>query len=193
MDAAMPTQHLFTYLILLVMAERVLELALSLRNGRRALAMGGVVAPADPYAWMVAVHSLFLAACLAEVWLLRPPFRPVLAAAMLAVVAVAMALRYWAIATLGERWNTRVICLPETPAVTGGPYRFVRHPNYVAVTLEVAALPLVHSAWITAVVFSAASFFLLRNRIRVEEAALRTHADYDRVLGGQPRFLPRRR
>jgi methyltransferase len=112
---------------------------------------------------------------------------------MLAVVAVAMALRYWAIATLGERWNTRVICLPETPAVTGGPYRFVRHPNYVAVTLEVAALPLVHSAWITAVVFSAASFFLLRNRIRVEEAALRTHADYDRVLGGQPRFLPRRR
>ncbi len=167
-----------------------MELALSVRNARRALSRGGVEDPADAYGWMVTVHTLFLFSCLLEVWLRRPPFIPALAGAMAAVVALTMALRYWAIATLGDRWNTRVISVPGCAVITAGPYRWVRHPNYVAVTLEVAALPLVHTAWITAVVFSAANLLLLRARIRVEEAALRAHADYDGALGRRPRFLP---
>jgi len=87
-------------------------------------------------------------------------------------VAATMALRYWVIATLGERWTTRVLVLPGAPLVASGPYRFLRHPNYLAVVLEVVALPLVHTAWITAVVCGAANLLVLALRIRVEDAAL---------------------
>jgi methyltransferase len=104
-----------------------------------------------------------------------------------------MFLRYWAVATLGERWNTRVLVVPGEPAVTGGPYRYLRHPNYVAVALEMAALPLVHGAWLTALVWSAASAALLARRIPREEAGLARYADYRARLGDRARFLPRRR
>jgi methyltransferase len=81
-------------------------------------------------------------------------------------------LRWWCIATLGRRWNTRVIVVPGLPLVTGGPYRLTSHPNYVAVVVEGLALPLVYSAWITAVVFTACNAVLLTVRLRVENAAL---------------------
>jgi methyltransferase len=83
-----------------------------------------------------------------------------------------MSLRYWVIGTLGHRWTTRVICLPGEPLITTGPYRALRHPNYVAVAAEIVALPLVHSAWLTASLFSFANAWVLRARIRVEEEGL---------------------
>ena len=101
-----------------------------------------------------------------------------------------MALRYWAILTLGERWNTRVIVVPEQPPVTAGPYRFVRHPNYVAVVIEVAALPLVHCAWMTALFATVANAFLLAARIRHEEHALESAGEYRAALPGRARLLP---
>ena len=107
----------------------------------------------------------------------------------LALALVAQALRYWAITTLGPRWNTRVIVLPEAEPVTGGPYRFIRHPNYVAVVLELAVLPLVHGAWLTALVFTVGNALLLRVRIRVEEEALGAH--YAKSFSNTPRMLPR--
>jgi methyltransferase len=91
---------------------------------------------------------------------------------MALVVLTSQALRWWCIATLGRRWNTRVIVVPGLAPVSGGPYRWLRHPNYVAVVVEGAALPLVHAAWVTAVVFTVLNAFLLRVRIRVEDAAL---------------------
>jgi methyltransferase len=93
---------------------------------------------------------------------------------MLALVVLSQALRWWCITTLGRRWNTRVIVVPGLAPVTGGPYRFLSHPNYVAVVVEGFALPLVHSAWITAVVFTVLNAALLTVRIRSENAALRT-------------------
>jgi methyltransferase len=90
-----------------------------------------------------------------------------------------MALRYWAIASLGGRWTTRVVYVPGDPLVVTGPFRLVRHPNYAAVVAEVAAIPLVHTAWLTAVVFSVANAWLLRRRIGVEDALL------DRLAGGR--------
>jgi methyltransferase len=102
-----------------------------------------------------------------------------------------MVLRYWAIASLGRRWTTRVVVLPELPVVVGGPYRWVRHPNYLAVVIEVAALPLVHTAWITALAASAANALVLRRRIAAEEAALRSVADYDGAMAGRRALLPR--
>ncbi|WP_019683592.1 isoprenylcysteine carboxylmethyltransferase family protein, partial [Mycobacterium avium] len=91
---------------------------------------------------------------------------------MLAVVAASQGLRWWCITTLGRRWNTRVIVLPQAPLVRDGPYRWLHHPNYVAVVAEGLALPLVHTAWLTAAVFTLANAALLRVRLRVENSAL---------------------
>ena len=91
---------------------------------------------------------------------------------MFAVVLAAQALRWWCIATLGHQWNTRVVVVPDASRVTGGPYRFLPHPNYVAVVLEGVALPLVHTAWITALAFTLLNAALLTARINVENAAL---------------------
>jgi methyltransferase len=106
------------------------------------------------------------------VWLLDRPFVPALGWPMLAVVLLAQGLRWWCIATLGRQWNTRVVVVPGLPLVHAGPYRWLPHPNYVAVVAEGAALPLVHGAWITAVAFALVNAVLLRIRVRVESEAL---------------------
>jgi methyltransferase len=111
---------------------------------------------------------------------------------MLALLGGAMALRYWAIVALGRRWTTRIVVVPGLEAVTGGPYRWVRHPNYLAVVIEMAALPLVHTAWITALAGSIANALVLRRRIAAEESALRGSSDYDHAMAGRGALLPRR-
>ena len=103
---------------------------------------------------------------------LHRPFIPALGWPMLAIVLAAQGLRWWCIATLGPQWNTRVVVVPGAARVADGPYQFVSHPNYVAVVAEGIALPLVHTAWITAIVFSVLNAALLRTRIKVENAAL---------------------
>jgi methyltransferase len=100
------------------------------------------------------------------------PFVPALGWPMLVVVLAAQGLRWWCIATLGRQWNTRVVVIPDAARVTGGPYRFFSHPNYVAVVVEGIALPLVHTAWVTAVVFTVLNAFVLHTRIGVENSAL---------------------
>jgi len=167
------TRLLFTALVALVAAQRLLELRLARRNARRKLAAGGVESGAGHYPVMVGLHTLFLGACLAEVWLLGRPFVPLVAAAMVAVLVVAAALRWWVITTLGREWTTRVIVVPGRPRIVSGPYRFLSHPNYLAVAAEIVALPLVHSAYLTAALFSLANGALLAVRIRTEEGALR--------------------
>ena len=102
----------------------------------------------------------------------------------------AAALRLWVMSTLGERWSTRILILPESQPVDTGPFRHLRHPNYLAVVIEFAALPMVHTAYLTAVVFSAANAAVLARRIRVEEAGLAEHSDYFEVMGGKPRLIP---
>lgn len=168
--------------------ERGLELALSRRNAARAFARGGVEAGRGHYRVMVAFHLAFLAACALEPWLAARPFPGALGFAALAVALGAQALRYWAILTLGWRWNSRIIVVPGMAPVTGGPYRWVRHPNYVAVALELAAVPLVHGAWLSALVFSLGNALLLRVRIRAEERALGEL--YAAAFAHRPRFLP---
>ncbi len=162
----------FTALVALVGLERLAELVVSTRNAAWSLARGGVEYGRGHYPVMVALHSGFLVAMLLEAWVRRPDVPPVQAWSMLALVLGSQALRWWCIGTLGRRWNTRVIVVPGLPPVTSGPYRFLRHPNYVAVVVEGVALPLVHSAWLTAVLFTVANAVLLTVRIRVEDAAL---------------------
>jgi methyltransferase len=162
----------FTVLILAVGVERLAELVVSKRNAAWSMARGGVETGGGHYPVMVVLHTGLLAGALAEVWLRRPAFVPALGFTMLALVVASQALRWWCIATLGRQWNTRVIIVPGLPRVTGGPYRFLSHPNYVAVVVEGIALPLVHSAWMTALVFSACNAVLLAVRIRIEAHAL---------------------
>lgn len=160
---------------------RLCELAWSTRNARRLRARGGIEVGAGHYPWMVAMHTGFLLAAPLEVVLAGRPLVPSLGVPMLAVTAATLALRYWAIATLGDRWCTRVIVLPEAPLVTAGPYGFLRHPNYLAVALEIPALALVHSAWLTALVFGLLNGLVLRTRIRVEDEALGRGLGSDRA------------
>ncbi|HEX8304046.1 MAG TPA: isoprenylcysteine carboxyl methyltransferase family protein [Jatrophihabitans sp.] len=162
----------YTALILLVGLERLAELVVSQRNLRWSRQRGGVETGAGHYPAMVALHSALLVGCLAEVWLLDRPFVPLLGWPMLVVVLAAQALRWWCIRTLGPQWNTRIVVVPGGGRVSSGPYRYLRHPNYVAVVLEGIALPLTHTAWLTAVVFSALNAALLSVRIRSESRAL---------------------
>jgi len=166
----------YLVLILLTGAERIAELVISKRNAAWALSRGGVEYGHRHFPWMVALHTGLLLACIAEVFLADRPFIPLLGWPMLAIALLCQAGRYWVITSLGRQWNTRVIVVPGLPAVKRGPYRFawMRHPNYIIVAVEGIALPLVHSAWITALVFTVLNaILLLRFRIPIENGALR--------------------
>jgi len=168
------SETLFTVLVAAVALERLTELMVSNRNAAWSLERGGVETGRRHYLVMVVLHTGLLVGVLVEVWWRRPDFEPWLGWPMLALVVASQALRWWCITTLGPRWNTRVIVVPGLPLVDSGPYRWFSHPNYVAVVVEGFALPLVHSAWITAVAFTVCNAALLTVRIRVEEAALRS-------------------
>jgi len=167
----------YLVLVLLTGGERVVELVVSKRHAAAAFARGGVEYGQAHFPWMVALHTGLLLACIAEVFLLDRPFIPWLGWPMLAIVVLCQAGRYWCIAALGPQWNTRVIVVPGAGAVTArGPYRWtwLPHPNYVIVVVEGIALPLVHTAWITAIVFTLLNaVLLLRFRIPVENEALK--------------------
>lgn len=162
----------FTLLIAAVGAERVAELVVSKRNLAWSRARGGVEVGAGHYPAMVALHTGLLVGAVVEVAVLHRPFIPALGWPMLAIVVGAQGLRWWCITTLGKQWNTRVVVVPGAQRVTGGPYRLVSHPNYVAVVAEGIALPLVHTAWITALVFTVLNAALLNTRIHTENEAL---------------------
>jgi methyltransferase len=168
----MSVEVLFTVVVLLVGLERVAELVVSKRNAAWSFARGGVETGKEHFPFMVVLHTGFLVGALVEVWVRRPEPPVWLVVAMLALAVASQALRWWCITTLGPRWNTRVIVVPGLAPVTGGPYRFLSHPNYVAVVVEGVALPLIGGAWITAVVFTVVNAGLLAVRLRVENAAL---------------------
>jgi methyltransferase len=181
---------LYTVLVILVAAGRVVELRIASRNRRDLLGRGGVEVAPGHYRWMVLQHTAFLVCCPLEVWVLGRPFLPALGIPMLLLVVLATGLRYWVITTLDGRWTTRIVVLPGSSPVTGGPYKFLRHPNYLAVITEILALPLVHTAWVTAIVFSALNALILRVRIRAEEEALSRMSDYGTVFANRSRLMP---
>ncbi|MFJ8596902.1 isoprenylcysteine carboxyl methyltransferase family protein [Streptomyces sp. NPDC093598] len=162
----------YALLLLAIAAERLTELVVARRNASWTLARSGVEHGRGHYPAMVALHTGLLVCCFLESALADRPFLPALGWTALVLVALAQALRWWCVMTLGPYWNTRVIVVPGARLVGSGPYRFLRHPNYVAVVVEIAALPLVHGAWLSALVFTAANAWLLAVRIRCENAAL---------------------
>ena len=165
-------------LVLLVAAQRLAELAFARRNARRLLAAGGVERGAGHYPLFMLLHGAWLAA----IFLLVPDDAPVLWP-LLAIYALLQLGRAWVIASLGRYWTTRVITLPGAPLVRRGPYRFLRHPNYLVVAGEIAVLPLAFGAWEIAILFSLANAVLLAHRIRVEDTALAPRRRPSKTVG----------
>jgi methyltransferase len=164
------------WLVLLVLAQRLAEVTWGRRNERRLLAAGGVETGASHYPLFFLLHGAWLIA----LWFWVPPDAPV-NWTFLALFGVLQAGRLWVILSLGRFWTTRVITLRGAPLIRRGPYRWLKHPNYLIVSAEIATLPLAFGAYELALVFSLFNLLLLRHRIRVENAALAARS----VLSGQ--------
>jgi methyltransferase len=179
-----------TYLIILglLVVERIFELDLARRNARRAFDRGAIEVGQAHYRVMVALHTLFIVSCATEAIFFPRSIPSVVAWIALFAEVAAQSLRYWAVSTLGERWNTRIVVTPERAPVTIGPYRFMRHPNYLAVVIEIAAVPLIGGAIFTAIAFSIGNALILAVRIPAEERAM--GAQYTEALGSRRRFIP---
>ena len=188
------TRLLFLGFVAALGVQRLFELRLSRHNERIMRRHGGREHAPETYRWIVALHAAWFAAMLLEVFAGRRRFRPRLAALALSLFATGQALRLTAIDTLGWRWSTRVMTVPGQPPVRHGIYRYIRHPNYLGVQLEILAVPLVHSACLTSLVFGIANALLLRDRIHREERALEEHSENDSHLSCLAPFgMPARR
>ncbi len=181
----------FIALLVLVGIGRFVELGISRRNQRK-LEKQGVRKVAEPhFRWMVLVHAAVLVGAAVEVVLLHRPLISWLAITMGTLFVLANALRWWVIRTLAEHWNVEVMASSPVGVVTSGPYKWVRHPNYVAVVAELFSLPMIHTAWITALAGTVANLEILRRRLRVEDGVLMTNPTYRLTMGTKPRFLPK--
>lgn len=155
------------WLVLLVAARRLAEVVWARHNERRLRAAGGVEVGAAHYPWFWLLHGSWLAA----LWLLVPSDAPTIWP-MLVIFALLQVARLWVIASLGRYWTTRIITVPDAPLIRNGPYRWLRHPNYLVVAGEIAVLPLAFGAWQLALIFSLLNAALLWHRIQVEDTAL---------------------
>ena len=164
----------FTLLIVAVAVERIIELIISKRNLRWSYSQGGVEYGRSHYKYMVFIHVFLLVGALVEFWVTQPDLNPFWSWSAFVLAIASQGLRWWCILTLGKRWNTLVVIIPGVPAVKKGPYKWFKHPNYLAVVVEGFALPLVGFSWRTALIFSTLNIWVLTARLRCENAALAT-------------------
>lgn len=192
MSTAPLTLSTVAYLVLLaaVGAGRLAEMRLSRRH-QRALSARGFVREREPwFPLMVTLHTAVLVGAGIEVLLTRRPVNVVLAGIAVVAFVLANLLRWWVIRTMAGHWNVQVVNALRMGVVTVGPFRWVRHPNYVAVFVELLALPLIHAAYVTAALGTAAHVVILARRIAFEENLLLRDATYRALMGGKPRFIP---
>ena len=167
---------LYTIFVFATGLERLYELRISKINARIAMEQGGNEVGRGHFPWMVALHTSLLVGAIAEVWIFDRPFIIWLGIPMLIITLACQFARYWIISTLGWQWNTRVIVVPGAQRIRQGPYRFrwLRHPNYWIVVIEGIALPMIHTAWVTAVIFTILNAILLLGfRVPTEDEALK--------------------
>ena len=162
---------IFLLFLTFVILQRLSELMLAKRNEKTVRNEGAVEYDAGGYRVIVIMHTAFLVSFVAEYVLLGRSLSPYWLP-LVCVFVAAQLLRYWAIRSLGKFWNTRILIVPGERLVTKGPYKYLRHPNYVSVVIEIAVIPLIFSCYITAVVFTVLNLLALRRRIRIEESAL---------------------
>jgi len=180
----------FLALLLAVAALRIVELQISRRHQKQIVADGGSKVTDPKFRWMVLLHTLVLVGAAVEVVFLHRPFIPLLGAISFVLFLIANVIRWWVIRTLGEHWNVQVMDSTKLGVVTTGPFRYVRHPNYAAVFLEMFFLPLIHTAWITAIAGSLAHAVVLTQRLSTEERVLFSDPEYRAAMSSKPRFVP---
>jgi methyltransferase len=181
----------YLWLLVLVAIGRLAELRISRRNQRGLEKQGVRKIPEPHFRWMVLLHGGVIVCAGVEVLILHRPLIPALAISMLVLFVLANLLRWWVIRTLAGHWNVEVMESSRVGVVSSGPYRWVRHPNYVAVMVEIFSLPMIHTAWITAIVGTLGDLEILRRRIKVEDGFLMSNPAYRLNMGGKPRFFPR--
>ena len=177
-------------LLLAVALLRIFELRVSRRNQQKLLAQGASKVEKPPFRWVVLVHTAVLICAALEVVFLRRPFIPLLAAIMFVVFIASNLVRLWVVRTMGQHWNVQVMNSTSLGVIVSGPFRFVRHPNYAAVFVEMFSLPLIHTAWVTALIGCLGYAAAISQRISVEESVLLANAEYRAAMSAKPRFLP---
>ena len=183
--------YLYLALLAAVGSLRLVELRISWRHQQSLLSAGAVRVPEPHFKWMVAVHTAVLIGAAVEVVALRRPFLPLFAGVMFAVFVAGNLMRLWVVLTLGDLWSMQVMDSTRVGVVTTGPFRYVRHPNYLGVIMEMVSLPLIHTAWITALVIWPTYTWVLSKRLQAEEPVLMASPEYRAAMGFKPRFLPR--
>jgi methyltransferase len=182
--------YLYLALLAAVGVLRLVELGISRKHQERMLTRGAVPVREPHFTWMVVAHTGVLVGAALEVVLLHRPFLPLFGATMFALFCASNLMRFWVVRALGDLWSVQVMDSTRIGVVTTGPFRFVRHPNYTGVILEMISLPLIHTAWITALLTCAGYSLALASRIRTEERVLMANPEYRAAMGHKPRFLP---
>lgn len=183
----------FAYILLLVVVGigRLAELVISRRNQRQ-LEKQGVRKIHEPlFRVLVLLHGSILVSAGLEVLFLRRPLIPALAISMAIIFILSNVLRWWVIWSMAGHWNVEIMDSARVGVVSSGPYRWIRHPNYVGVVLEVFSLPMMHTAWITAIFGTLGYMEIIRHRLKLENGALLANPEYRLVMGGKPSFFPR--
>ena len=167
---------------------RIIELFVSRGTANKAKERGSRAQKEPAFIAMVVVHTLVFLVVPLEVLLLNTPFIWPLAIGSLVLLSLALVARVWTLRTLGKRWNVRIVA-PDA-VVSSGPYKYIRHPNYAIVIVELFAIPLFHSAFISCAFLTIANGLVLYARIPAEEKMLFSIPKYKELMGGKPRFLP---
>jgi methyltransferase len=176
-------------LVLGIAVQRLVELCRSRRNEAWLKARGAREVAPRHFMAMRCLHAVWLGGCIVEAaWRQQGPGL-VISMVALVILVLGQSLRFAAMSALQERWTVHILTLPGVPPVTHGIYRYIRHPNYVGVVLELAALPAIFGGWITAVVCSIANGVILCIRIRAEEAALEAAGGYKQAFARTGRFF----
>ena len=186
----MLTRCIFLGIVAAIILQRLWELRISKQNAAYILAQGGKEHHDNLLGVVKVLQVSWWLAMIVEVWWLERPFIPVLAAGALLATLAGQVLRYLSMRSLGKRWTLSIMSLPHRPVIDSGIYRYLRHPNWLGVILEIAALPLIHSAYFTAILFSIANALLMSQRIKSEEGALSEETNYAEVFVHRPRFIP---
>jgi len=181
---------LFTIFISFIIFQRVVELLLAKSNEKWMLKQGAIEFGKRHYRMIVILHFMFMI-CFSMEKLLLNLGLSTLWPAIFGVFILAQVLRIWIIASLGRCWNTKIIVLPQFPVIRKGPYRFLRHPNYVVVSLEIIVIPLLFSAYFTAIMFTVLNSLVLMIRIPAEEKALKALTAYEGIFQDCHRFVPK--
>ena len=181
---------LYLGLLVVVALLRFYELHISKHHQQLMVSEGASKVSEPRFRWMVVVHTFVLVGSAVEVVFLHRPFYPIFGGICFVIFLAANAVRWWVITTLGNHWNVQVMNSTSLGVITTGPFRYVRHPNYAAVFVEMLVLPLIHTAWITAIAGTLAHILVLSQRLTTEERVLFSDAKYRAAMAGKPRFLP---